>query len=128
MGLGNVVKSLSEIAQGAGAVSNIHDTGKHFADMYGDKIKKALNPVSQKLTINAYTTDAPLDKGVTFYGTGTGIISLYSGTGKNMKKEREIVADKEGKWYARLYFTVPGKYIITAKDYHSEESIAIQIS
>ena len=109
-----IIDTIKNVADGADAVKRIHDTGKYFTDEY---IQPALKnkPQPKTLTINAPKT-VRVNEPVTISGTGTGMISLYSGN----HLERELYADKDFKWYIRLYFSVAGEYILKAKDYYGE--------
>jgi|ACXJ01.1.fsa_nt_gi hypothetical protein len=111
MGILNTIKN---VADGADAVKRIHDTGKYFNDQYIAPALKS-KPQPSKLTIKA-PKQVKVNEPVTISGTGTGMISLYSGN----HLERELYADKNGEWYIRLYFSVPGEYVLKAKDYYGE--------
>lgn len=109
-----VLNTIKNIADGADAVKKIHDTGKYFNDQYITPALKT-KPQAHPLTIKAPKT-VKVDQPCTIQGTGTGMISLYSGN----HLERELYADKNGDWYIRLYFSVPGEYVLKAKDYYGE--------
>ena len=110
----SVLDAIKNVADGADAVKRIHDTGKYFTETYiapGIKAK----PANRALTMKLPKT-VKINQPVTISGTGTGMISLYSGN----HLERELYADKNGEWYIRLYFSVPGEYLLKAKDYYGE--------
>jgi len=110
-----IVDTLKNIADGADSVKRIHDTGKYFTNEY---IEPAMKKSHERLpvTINAPKT-VKVNQPVTISGTGTGMVSLYSGE----HLERELYPDKKGEWYIRLYFSVPGIYKLTAKDYYGTD-------
>lgn len=109
-----IIDTIKNVADGADAVKRIHDTGKYFKGQYIDPALKN-KPQPKALTINAPKT-VKVNQPVTISGTGTGMISLYSGN----HLERELYADKNYEWYIRLYFSVPGEYVLKAKDYYGE--------
>jgi hypothetical protein len=108
MGILNTIKN---IADGTDAVKRIHDTSKYFKSEYIDPAMKPNQPMP--ISIDAPKT-VKVNQPVTIKGTGTGMVSLYSGD----HLERELYPDKKGEWYIRLYFSVPGEYLLTAKDYY----------
>ncbi len=109
-----VIDTLKNLADGATSVQKIHDTGKYFHDAYITPLgKQKYNVVA--LSLNVPTT-VKVNQSVTLWGTGTGMISLYSGD----HLERELYPDKSGKWYIRLFFSVAGVYKMKAKDYYGE--------
>lgn len=118
MGLADVVNTLSKVATGASSVKQIHDVGKSFADQYGNQI----SPKGMPLTINA-PKQVKVNAPVTISGTGTGLIQIYSGDLKHF--EREAFADNSGNWYTRLFFSVPGTYVLYATDYHGEATTTL---
>lgn len=101
-----IVDAIKNVSDSVDAVRKTHDNVKYFADTYGKKEKKKI-PV----TIHAPAT-TEVNKTVSITGTGTGMVSLYSG----QHLERELYPDKEGEWYIRLFFSVPGTYDLTAVD------------
>ena len=106
-----VLDAIKNVADGADAVKRIHDTGEYFTSKY----IKISRTNAKPLSINA-PKQVKVNQPVTISGTGTGMISLYSGN----HLERELYADKNGEWYIRLYFSVPGEYLMKAKDYYGE--------
>ncbi len=109
-----VIDTLKNLADGANSIKQIHDTGKYFHDTYILPIEK------QKHNVVPLSLDVPpqvkVNQSVTISGTGTGMISLYSGN----HLERELYPDKSGKWYIRLFFSVAGTYEMRATDYYGE--------
>ena len=122
MRLADVVNTLSEVATGASSVKQIHDVGKSFTDQYGNQVKQQLNPHGKALTINA-PKQVKVNAPVTISGTGTGLIQIYSGDLKHF--EREAFADNSGNWYTRLFFSVPGTYVLYATDYYGEATTTL---
>ncbi len=106
-----VIDTIKNVADGADAIKKIHDTGEYFTSKY----IKISRTTAKPLSINA-PKQVKVNEPVTISGTGTGMISLYSGN----HLERELYADKNSEWYIRLYFSVPGEYLLKAKDYYSE--------
>lgn len=106
-----VIDTIKNVADGVDAVKRIHDTGEYFTSKYVKFSRTNAKPLS----INA-PKQVKVNQPVTISGTGTGMISLYSGN----HLERELYADKNGEWYIRLYFSVPGEYVLKAKDYYGE--------
>ena len=117
MGITEAVRTLTQIANGASAVQQIHQTGKY---MHSEVVKATNNIVRMPLTINA-PASVRVNQPVTIEGTGVGMISLYSAE----KLERELFADKTGHWYIRLYFSVPGTYDMRVTDYYSEATATL---
>lgn len=109
-----IIDTLKNMADGADAVKKIHDTGKYFTGEYIVPATKH-QPKPKPLTIDAPKT-VKVNQPVTIKGTGTGMVSLYSGD----HLERELYVDKNGEWYIRLYFSVKGEYLLTAKDYYGK--------
>jgi len=106
-----VIDTIKDIADGVDSVRRTHDNIKYFKGQYIDPAMKKHEP--KKLTIKA-PKQVKVNQPVTISGTGTGMISLYSGN----HLERELYADKNGEWYIRLYFGVAGEYILKATDYY----------
>ena len=106
-----VLDAIKNVADGADAVKRIHDTGEYFTSKY----IKISRTTAKPLSINV-PKQVKVNEPVTISGTGTGMISLYSGN----HLERELYADKNSEWYIRLYFSVAGEYLLKAKDYYSE--------
>ncbi|MCL5732854.1 MAG: hypothetical protein M1285_05600 [Candidatus Thermoplasmatota archaeon] len=109
-----ILDTIKNVADGADAVKKIHDTGKYFKQEYVDPVVKS-QPRGKPLSITAPKT-VRVNQPVTISGTGTGMISLYSGD----HLERELYADKNGEWYIRLYFSVQGEYVLKAKDFYGQ--------
>ncbi len=108
-----IIDTLKSIASGADSVKDIHDTGKYFHDMYIKPLENRSNNVVP-LTLVLQST-AKVNQSILISGTGTGLVSLYSGN----HLERELYPDKDGNWYIRLFFSVPGIYKMVAKDYYN---------
>lgn len=114
-----IIDTIKNVADGADAVKRIHDSGKYFAEEYiAPAMKK--KPARREVSIHAPET-VRVNQSVTLHGTGTGMVSLYSGN----HLERELYPDKNGEWYIRLYFSVPGEYIMIAKDYYAEAKATV---
>ena len=114
-----IIDTIKNVADGADAVKRIHDNGKYFAEEYiAPAMKK--NAARREVSIHAPET-VRVNQSVTLHGTGTGMVSLYSGN----HLERELYPDKNGEWYIRLYFSVPGEYIMIAKDYYAEAKATV---
>ena len=114
-----IIDTIKNVADGADAVKRIHDNGKYFAEEYiAPAMKK--NAARREVSIHAPET-VRVNQSVTLHGTGTGMVSLYSGD----HLERELYPDKNGEWYIRLYFSVPGEYIMVAKDYYGEAKATV---
>ena len=111
MGILNTIK---DVADGADSIKRIHDTGKYFKSEYIDPALKN-QPKAHEISIFLPKT-VKVNQPVTVKGTGTGMIMLYSGN----HLERKLFPDKEGWWYTRLYYSVPGEYLMIAKDYYGE--------
>jgi hypothetical protein len=110
-----VIDTIKNVADGADAVKRIHDTGKYFKSEYIDPAMKNQTSLKQPVSIVA-PKQVKVNQPVTISGTGTGMISLYSGD----HLERQLFPNKEGMWYIRLYFSVKGEYLLKAKDYYGE--------
>lgn len=118
-----IIERIKNIADGADAAKRIHDTGKYFTDQY---IMPAVKnkPKPEPLSIHV-PDNVKVNEPVTIWGTGTGMITLYS---DDVTIRKELFPDKEGKWYAREYFSVRGTYLLKAKDYYGETETTVTIS
>lgn len=122
MGLKDIVDTLSTVANGANAVKQTHDAVRGLTDQYGNHVQRAINPKAMPISIDAPST-VKVNAPVTIHGTGTGLITIYSGDTRH--KEREAFADNSGHWYTRLFFSVPGTYKLIATDYYGEATTTL---
>lgn len=119
-----VVDNLVTTANVLGSAVAIHSSLKYF----GDKIPNSSNHYTHQppyITIEAEKNVAKVNENIIFRGRTTipGIVEIYSAD----KKELQVYPDK-GRFYAILYFTVPGIYEIWAKIYnHESNSVYIEI-
>jgi hypothetical protein len=117
-----IASTLNDIASGIDSVKRTHDDVLFFHEKY---VKPALKnkPARVPLTVNA-PGNIHVMQPVTISGTGTGLIRLYS----EAKLERGNIYPDKGKWAVREYFSVPGEYILTAKDSYSVATITVHVS
>jgi hypothetical protein len=119
MAISDIINSVSSLISLPGQIDDAHDHIKHLSS----KIK--LNSGIKRYDLDVeYPKQAYVGEPVVFRGTGWGIIRLYSQT----RLERDnIIPNKEGIWYVREYFSVPGEYELTFKDRYKEKKITMEI-
>lgn len=115
----SILTSIRDFADAVDGVRRIHDTGKYFHDTYANALrKKKAMPIS----IHA-PNDIVVGEPVTIWGTGIGMITLYS----DGEKIRQVFPFRDGYWYAREYFGRAGKYILKAEDYYGSAEVEINV-